>query len=235
MTSPVPTSKVTTPYRKRGAHWKACGWHTGQDYSAPMRTKVVAARAGTVRHVNYGPAFGSRQLAVVCPDGSEDFYAHMSSRVANGTKVRAGDRVGGVGADGNATGPHLHFERHRKAGYWNCGNMDDPMKSHNAGGAPAAPKPIAPGKVYLSQLKYGVKDSDSVRRLQQVLNKHRTPTTTNVPSTGSYFAITDTVVRQCQSAHNFGSDPVKASSVGPRQAEHLFAGTGNTVINDLAK
>jgi murein DD-endopeptidase MepM/ murein hydrolase activator NlpD len=131
MVNPVPGKSVTTAYHKNGSHWTACGWHTGQDYAAPSGTKVVAARPGTAKHVNYGSSFGKHQLAVQCSDGTEDFYAHMKSRVANGTKVDAGEWVGYVGNEGNSTGPHLHFERHKVKNTWNCGNMQDPMKSHN--------------------------------------------------------------------------------------------------------
>lgn len=227
MTNPVPGYKVTTKYKKVGKHWKACGWHTGQDYAAPKGTRVVAARAGVVKHVNYGSSFGSHQVAVVNDDGTEDFYAHMYRREANNKRVAAGDWIGYVGSEGNATGPHLHFERHKRKGLWNCGNMDDPMKSHNAGGS------VTPGKVYLSKLKYGQEDSDSVKRLQAALNKHTLVNGSTLPVTGNYFDQTDNEVRLCQQQHGFGNDPVKKSYVGPSQAAHIFAGTDNEIINDL--
>ena len=126
---PVPGYKVTTPYRKEGPYWKACGWHTGVDYAAPEGTPVVAARPGVVRHRNYGSAFGSRQFAIVASDGTEDFYAHTLDRPADGTRVKAGQRVARVGSRGNTTGPHLHFERHARAGRWSCDNMRNPSKS----------------------------------------------------------------------------------------------------------
>jgi murein DD-endopeptidase MepM/ murein hydrolase activator NlpD len=38
-------------------------------------------------------------------------YAHLSRvLVRRGQRVRAGRRVGAVGASGTSTGPHLHFE-----------------------------------------------------------------------------------------------------------------------------
>lgn len=232
MVSPVPGFKVSTPYRKRGQHWSCDknaqgGVHTGQDYAAPLGTKVVAARAGTVRHVSFGSAFGSKQVEVVCPDGTTDFYAHMRTRISTGTKVSAGDRIGEVGAEGNVTGPHLHFERHKVAGKWSCDNVTDPMVSHNAPGA------VQPGNVYLSKLVYGEQDSDSVKRLQAALNKHTLQGGSTLPVTGNYGDQTDNEVRLCQKQHGYGADPAKGSSVGPKQADHLFKGTGNTIVNDL--
>lgn len=135
MVNPVPGFRVTTPFGIRGRHWSCQrdasghGIHTGADWAAPAGTTVVAARPGVARWVNYGAAFGSWQLAVQNPDGTADFYAHMTSRAANGTTVRAGQRIGTVGASGNATGPHLHFERHRTHAGWSCTNITNPQPS----------------------------------------------------------------------------------------------------------
>lgn len=94
---------------------------------------------------------------------------------------------------------------------------------------------VAPGTVYLSKLHYGQEDSDSVSRLQLALNGHslQPPGDQILPITGTYADRTDEVVRADQAQHGYGNDPAHGSSVGPKQAEHLFAGTGNTIINDL--
>jgi murein DD-endopeptidase MepM/ murein hydrolase activator NlpD len=130
---PVPGFEVTTAYGIKGPYWRACQFHTGIDIAAPAGTQVVAARGGIVRHTKYGTAFGPYQFAIVASDGSEDFYAHVLNRPANGRTVKAGETVAKVGALGNATGPHLHFERHAKAGSWNCSNMRDPAPSLKEG------------------------------------------------------------------------------------------------------
>jgi murein DD-endopeptidase MepM/ murein hydrolase activator NlpD len=241
MVNPVPGHSVTTEYKKTGSNWTTCGFHTGQDYAAPAGTNVVAARSGTVAHVNYGSSLGEHQFAIRPGDGTEDFYAHTSTRPSNGAKVSAGAYVAEVGSEGNATGPHLHFERHANYG-WSCGSMQDPMLSHNAGGGSSPTPPPASGsypkptskKVYLSKLHYGQEASDSVWYLQDVLNKHSlaAPGNVTLPLTGNYFDQTGTVVVACQNQHGFGNDPVNKSYVGSQQASHLFVGSGLTVVDD---
>jgi hypothetical protein len=187
----------------------------------------VAARAGVTKHVNYGSAFGSKQLAVQCDDGTEDFYAHMSSRVGSGIRVAAGAKVGAVGTEGNSTGPHLHFERHKTKNAWNCGNMDDPMKSHNDGGN------VNPGNVYLSKLVYKQDDSDSVKRLQQELNDVSLSGGSELPITGGYFDKTRDEVKKWQEQKATDKSVKDGSKLTKAQADQLFAGSGNTVIDDV--
>ena len=51
------------------------------------------------------------------PAALTTWYAHMRKvTVPRGTKVHAGQQIGQVGAKGNATGCHLHFEVHEKGG-----------------------------------------------------------------------------------------------------------------------
>lgn len=134
--APVPDHPgVDTPYGRRGKHWSCSrdangnGIHTGVDYAAPTGATVVAARPGTLVHCNYGSAFGRYQVAIRCADGTRDFYAHMRTRRAAGP-VRAGEKIGEVGTEGNTTGPHLHFERHATTtGGWSCAVVRNPQPS----------------------------------------------------------------------------------------------------------
>jgi murein DD-endopeptidase MepM/ murein hydrolase activator NlpD len=93
------------PFGPRGNRF-----HTGIDLPAPTGTPVSAAGAGRVTYVGWLDGYGL--LAVVAHGfGVRTFYAHLSrAQVRVGQTVSAGATVGRVGATGDATGPHLHFE-----------------------------------------------------------------------------------------------------------------------------
>jgi murein DD-endopeptidase MepM/ murein hydrolase activator NlpD len=112
--SPVPGRAVTYAYGVRNPRY-AAGYHTGQDYAAPTGTNVIAVRAGKIRWSNdAGGAYG-KWIGLDADNGRTYVYCHLSSRgVASGATVSAGQVLGKVGATGNVTGPHLHFEDHPK-------------------------------------------------------------------------------------------------------------------------
>jgi peptidoglycan hydrolase-like protein with peptidoglycan-binding domain len=85
-------------------------FHTGIDIRARKGTPVYAARAGKVVFSGWAPGYGF--LVVVSHGrGERTWYGHLSRiDVRKGVWVDGGVRVGLVGATGDATGPHLHFE-----------------------------------------------------------------------------------------------------------------------------
>ena len=55
--------------------------------------------------------FRSGKVVVVQGEGLMTVYGHNSrNRVDEGEQVSKGDHIADVGATGDATGPHLHFE-----------------------------------------------------------------------------------------------------------------------------
>jgi murein DD-endopeptidase MepM/ murein hydrolase activator NlpD len=110
--SPVPGRKVTYPYGVKNSRY-AAGYHTGEDYAAPTGTNVVAVRSGKVRWSNdNGGAYG-KWMGLDADNGRTYVYCHLSVRgLKAGDMVKAGQVIGKVGATGNVTGPHLHFEDH---------------------------------------------------------------------------------------------------------------------------
>lgn len=88
-------------------------WHAGWDIANPIGTAVYAACAGTVVRRGWNVVTGrtGNGLVVSHGDGVYTYYGHLNAfRVANGATVSAGQRIADMGATGNVTGPHLHFE-----------------------------------------------------------------------------------------------------------------------------
>lgn len=117
VSSPVPGHGVNYAYGVRNSRY-AAGFHTGEDHAAPTGTPVVAVRGGTVAWSNgAGGAYGN-WIGLRADNGRVYVYCHLSSRsVSAGQRVKAGQQLGRVGATGNVTGPHLHFEDHPAGGF----------------------------------------------------------------------------------------------------------------------
>lgn len=105
----------TAGFNQGGGLWSS-GYHTGQDLADPVGTPVVAARAGRVTIESNGwagPNYVKIDHGTVGKNNLTTTYAHMSKRFVNtGDIVKAGQKIGEVGALGNVTGPHLHLEVH---------------------------------------------------------------------------------------------------------------------------
>jgi peptidoglycan hydrolase-like protein with peptidoglycan-binding domain len=86
-------------------------FHAGIDLIAPRRTPVEAAAAGRVAFAGFAAGGWGKLVVVAHSNGVRTLYAHLSAiNVRRGQPVNTGNRLGLVGATGDATGPHLHFE-----------------------------------------------------------------------------------------------------------------------------
>lgn len=105
---------VTSRYGPRQGNEIVSSNHGGIDIGANEGTVFVAAMSGTVIEASGEGSFGNH---IYIQEGDVvTIYAHCKTLyVKNGDKVTEGQKIGEVGATGNATGPHLHFEI-RKAG-----------------------------------------------------------------------------------------------------------------------
>lgn len=87
--------------------------HGGIDVGAPIGTPVTAPRSGTVVAAGNAGELGLR-VELDHGDGWTSRYGHLSVvEVAVGEVLVGDERLGQVGATGNATGPHLHWEIYR--------------------------------------------------------------------------------------------------------------------------
>ena len=86
-------------------------FHPGIDLPAAAGTPVQAAAVGRVTFAGPTTSGYGNLVVVQHAGGVETMYAHLSRIVAyRGESVTVGTLVGLVGATGETTGPHLHFE-----------------------------------------------------------------------------------------------------------------------------
>ncbi len=135
--------------------------HQGNDIFATSGTPLYATSRGVIAKKAVA-VLGGNKLWLVGADGTQYYYAHLSSYgegIEDGSIVEAGQVLGYVGDTGNAKGtpPHLHFEIH-------------------PGGGPAIdPFPILDA----------VRRSDSTRLAAAARALAVTTTTTLVPGSGN--------------------------------------------------
>ena len=87
--------------------------HEGQDVTAARGTPVVAPVAGTVLFTDYQAHAAGEYVVLHADDGRDMFFAHCVRRstvVTPNQRVGPGGRLCDVGATGDSSGPHLHFE-----------------------------------------------------------------------------------------------------------------------------
>ncbi len=100
---------------------KGHSYHFGIDFANRIGTPIVAAHDGVVvKVVNYctnnsgrsrcGGGYGNH-IKIQHPNGTFTLYGHAKRiLVAQGTKVKQGQKIAIMGNTGRSTGPHVHFE-----------------------------------------------------------------------------------------------------------------------------
>lgn len=90
--------------------------HKGIDIARTNRSTkpaILAAEAGVVEVAGYHQRGYGNQVIIDHGNGLKTLYAHLDSiTVQAGDRVKRGDKIGIMGATGNSTGIHLHFEVH---------------------------------------------------------------------------------------------------------------------------
>lgn len=107
---PVANYTLSSPYGARSG-----GFHYGDDLAAPLGTPIVAAGDGTVMAAGAASGFGQWIIIDHIINGTKvsTVYGHMypdGMFVHTGAIVKQGQHIANVGANGEATGPHCHFE-----------------------------------------------------------------------------------------------------------------------------
>ncbi|WP_244226553.1 M23 family metallopeptidase [Paenibacillus protaetiae] len=112
---PVASHSISSSY---GTRWGKL--HKGIDITG-SRT-ILAADDGVVTFVGTKTGYGNT-IIINHKNGYETLYGHLKSfSVKKGQIVQKGDKLGIMGATGDATGVHLHFEIHKN------GSLTNPLK-----------------------------------------------------------------------------------------------------------
>ena len=93
---------------KQGMRWGKM--HKGIDIARPSNKTIKAADNGVVVFAGWSNGYGNK-IIIDHHNGFQTLYGHMSSlNVKAGQTVSKGTAIGIMGATGDATGVHLHFE-----------------------------------------------------------------------------------------------------------------------------
>jgi len=126
------------PVRGPHTYWDGVGaprvghTHQGQDVGAACGTPLVAARGGRIQWKAYQSAAGYYLVIDGKKTGHDYAYMHLKgpSRLHKGDRVKTGQRIGRVGATGDATGCHLHFEEWSAPGWYEGGSVVRAVTRH---------------------------------------------------------------------------------------------------------
>ena len=88
--------------------------HEGVDMMSPGGTPLVAVESGSVQFKT--TRLGGNSVWLNGNSGTRYFYAHLSVWEGSSRSVSQGEVIGYVGATGNTTANHLHFEVHPGGG-----------------------------------------------------------------------------------------------------------------------
>jgi len=85
--------------------------HQGVDIANKLGSPIVAAADGMVLYAAWTPGGYGKMVEIAHGYGYSTRYGHCSRlRVTAGQRVRRGEVIAYLGATGNATGPHVHYE-----------------------------------------------------------------------------------------------------------------------------
>ena len=109
--NPCPEAVLTSGFGYRRSpftrRWK---FHTGLDLAGPIGLPILAPAPGVVIQAGFDSGYG-RALQIDHGYGLVSRFAHTSKLyVGVGDKVERGQLIAAVGASGQVTGPHLHYE-----------------------------------------------------------------------------------------------------------------------------
>ena len=129
MVTPIDGARISSGYGMRRHPIRGYNrMHRGLDFAAPTGTPIMAAGSGVVEYAGRKGSYG-HYIRIRHPNEYHTVYAHLSryaSGIRSGARVEQGDIIGYVGATGEATGPHLHYEVHHRGEHVNPATVRTP-------------------------------------------------------------------------------------------------------------
>jgi murein DD-endopeptidase MepM/ murein hydrolase activator NlpD len=104
---------ITSEYGERTSPYtgEVGSVHQGVDIANKLGSPIVAAADGMVLYAAWTPGGYGKMVEIAHGYGYTTRYGHCSRlRVSPGQRVRRGEIIAYLGATGNATGPHVHYE-----------------------------------------------------------------------------------------------------------------------------
>ena len=149
MRTPVSGARLSSRFGKR--KHPILGYvksHSGVDFAARRGTPIMAAGTGTIKRAGRYGGYGN-YVSISHSDGYATAYAHMKNfarGIRRGVRVRQGQTIGYVGTTGLSTGPHLHYEVHRR------GRKINPMSLATLSGKPLLKKEMPAFQTRISEI-----------------------------------------------------------------------------------
>lgn len=118
---------VTAIYGQEGPNW-SLGFHTGIDLVAMSDLTIYSTCSGVVISNGYSNAYGYNVFIQDNEKGYFHHFCHMQaqSSLIVGQNVDRNTVIGTMGATGNVTGPHLHYELMQNSTAFEAENFLDP-------------------------------------------------------------------------------------------------------------
>ena len=104
--------RITATFGQKGSYW--ANGHKGIDFVSDDGL-VYAPTDSTVRVIAYDADGWGQYVSLGDAEGRRHLLCHMvrgSVKISVGQAVKEGDVIGTIGATGNVTGKHLHYELH---------------------------------------------------------------------------------------------------------------------------
>lgn len=155
---------VTCEYKRKG-NW-AAGWHTGIDLTGS--DNIYATCNGTVYKTGYDNSYGNYIVVKNSEANNYHWYCHLRSiGVSTGQAVTRTSIIGQMGATGNVTGKHLHFEIRDSSNQY----------AHNIDPANYMGIPNVIGSYNSANYQIGTSTSNELKTLARNTNLRDRPTT----------------------------------------------------------